>query len=361
MRNELSLLIKPASALCDLNCGYCFYRRIAEERDAPGEIMAEATAATLLDRAFSLRPAALSLTFQGGEPTLAGLDWFRRFLALTEEKNTDRVPVFLSLQTNGTRIDGEWAAFFKENRFLVGLSLDGDKETNDRFRRDPAGNSVYDRTLRAAATLTAHGVEFNILSVVTDESAGEIDRTYESFKRLGFRYLQFIPLVDEGGARLGVQAYESFLKRVFDLWYEDFAKGDYISVRHIDNYVRMLLGGPPESCAMGGVCGRYYVIEADGAVYPCDFYCRAPYRLGSVFDDAPFGDSEAHRAFLAGSYSIHETCRRCEYYFLCRGGCRRDRTDGGTKNKYCAAYRGFFAYALPRLRDAARRVLDAEK
>ena len=355
MYDGLSLLIKPASALCDLNCAYCFYKKIAEERGTPGGIMTGPTAERLLDRAFSLRPAALSVSFQGGEPPLAGLDWYRRFLALAAEKNADRIPVDWSIQTNGTNVDGEWAAFFKENRFLVGLSLDGDRATNDRCRRDAAGNSVYDRTLAAADTLTAYGTDFNILSVVTDESACEIDRTYRDFKRRGFRFLQFIPLVDEGtGPTLGADAYGYFLKRLFDLWYEDFCRGEYVSVRHIDNYVRMLLGQPPENCAMGGVCGRYYVIEANGDVYPCDFYCREPYRLGNVFDEAPFACGEKHRAFLADSYTIHRSCAACEYHALCRGGCRRDRTEDGTRNKYCEAYRAFFAHALPRLRRAAQ-------
>ena len=358
MVDGLSLLIKPASALCDLNCGYCFYRRIAEERGSPGGIMGEETAAALLDRAFALRPAALSAAFQGGEPTLAGLPWFRRFLGAANEKNTDRIPVNWSIQTNGMSVDDEWAAFFKKNGFLVGLSLDGDRETNDRFRKDAAGNSVFGRTLGAAEILTAHGVDFNLLSVVTDESAKEIDRTYNAFKRLGFRFLQFIPLVEEGsGPVLSAEAYGAFLKRSFDLWYADFCRGDYVSVRHIDNYIRMLLGEPPENCAMCGVCGRYYVIEADGGVYPCDFYCRPAFRLGSVFDEAPFSDSEKHRAFLAGSYRIHGSCGKCEYYPLCRGGCRRDRLDGGTKNRYCAAYKAFFGYALPRLREAAALAL----
>ena len=358
MQGELSLLIKPASALCDLDCAYCFYKKIAEERATPGGIMAEQTADRLLDRAFALRPAALSVAFQGGEPTLAGRNWYRRFLTLTAEKNTDRVPVYWSIQTNGTRIDGEWASFFREHRFLVGLSLDGDRETNDRCRRDAAGRSVYDQTLAAADTLAAHGVDFNVLSVVTDESAYEIERTYRDFKRRGFRYLQFIPLVDEGnGPTLGEEAFAFFLNRIFDLWYEDFRRGEYLSVRHIDNYIRLLLGEPPESCAMGGVCGRYYVIEANGDVYPCDFYCREPYRLGSVFDESPFGDGQKHRAFLADSYLIHSVCASCAFHALCRGGCRRDRTDGYTRNKYCAAYRDFFARAMPRMQEAAQSLI----
>lgn len=361
MRNELSLLIKPAGALCDLGCSYCFYRRIAADRDTAPGVMQDETAETLLERVLSLRPAALSIAFQGGEPTLAGLSWYRRFLQNIAEKNTAKIPVNLSIQTNGMHINDDWARLFKEHGFLVGLSLDGDKATNDRFRLDKNGNSVYERTLAAAELLNKHGVEFNILSVLTNESAYEIERTYADFKRRGFRFLQFIPFVDEGtGQSLTSEAYTFFLKRCFDLWYADFQKGDYISIRHIDNYIRILLGEPPENCAMCGVCGRYYVIEADGSVYPCDFYCKDTYRLGTVFDPAPFDESETHRTFLTDSCRIHASCAACKYTALCRGGCRRDRTDELTKNKYCKAYRAFFDYALERMLTVARSLPEGE-
>ena len=359
MRNELSLLIKPAGALCDLSCSYCFYRRIAEARGPGAGIMSDETVRVLLDRAFSLRPQALSLAFQGGEPTLAGLDWYRRFLHCLAEKNTAGIPVAMSLQTNGMHIDDTWAVFSKEHDVLVGLSLDGDRKTNDRFRKDGGENSVFDRTLAAADCLSKHGAAFNILSVVTDESAYEVERTYAEFKRRGFRFLQFIPLVDEGtGQTLGAEAYAFFLKRIFDLWYEDFQKGVYISIRHIDNYIRILLGDAPENCAMCGVCGRYFVVESDGGIYPCDFYCREAFRLGSVFDEAPFGDSEKHREFLEASYRIHETCASCRYAVLCRGGCRRDRTDDLTKNRYCAAYRSFFDSSIGRMLAVAKTLTE---
>ena len=357
MTGALSLLVKPASALCDLNCAYCFYKSVAAGRETPGGVMCEDVLRAALARAFQLRPASLSVAFQGGEPTRAGLPWFRRFMELLAEYNAGGVPVGLAIQTNGMAVDGDWAAFFREHGFLVGLSLDGCRETHDRYRRDAAGRGTFDRAVRAAETLAAHGAEFNILSVVTNESAYEIDRTYAEFKQRGFRFLQFIPLVDEGrGPALGEEAFGFFLNRVFDLWYADLCRGDYVSVRHIDNWVRILLGEPPENCAMGGVCGRYFVIEADGGVYPCDFYCRPADRLGSVFDGAPFAPGEKHRAFIEASYRIHGHCRACGVYPLCRGGCMRDRTADGTKNRRCAAYRSFFGAALPRLQDAARRV-----
>ena len=350
----LTLLIKPAAGLCNMNCGYCFYRAASETRE--NRVMAEDTADMLIQRIREYRPSALSVMFQGGEPTLAGHGFFRSFTEKLERSVP--VPVSYALQTNGLLIDDGFARFFREHGFLIGISLDGDEITNDRFRLDKSGAGVFTRVLNAAATLEKHKVEYNILSVVDDENAKDTERTYAFFKKHGFRWLQFIPCIDEGGGvSLSEDGYAYFLKRSFDLWYDDFIRGEYISVRHIDNYVGILMGNPPENCAMCGVCGSYYVVEADGSLYPCDFYCRDEYRLGSVFDDAPFSPNEKQKEFIRQSYAIHDFCRDCKYYAICRGGCRRDRTDGFTKNRYCRAYREFFDHAADRMAQIARKLM----
>ena len=218
--------------------------------------------------------------------------------------------------------------------------------------------AVLPQVLEAISVLEKHGVDYNILSVVDDENAKDIETTWRYFSKHRFWFLQFIPYVDEGGARLSSEAYETFLKKVFDLWYADFQRGEYVSVRHIDNYVGVLMGRQPESCAMCGICGGYYVVEANGEVYPCDFYCREEYRLGSVFDENLFEANEKQRRFTEDSETIHVYCRPCKYYDLCRGGCRRDRTADGTKNKYCEAYYHFFEYAAERMKKAAEAFLD---
>ncbi len=330
----LTLLIKPAAGLCNLQCGYCFYRAASETRE--NKIMSGETVDVLVEKISAFRPSELSVSFQGGEPTLAGLPFFQSFVKKLKE--SVRCPVQFALQTNGLLIDDAFVAFLGENGFLTGLSLDGDRETNDRYRTGPNQNSTFAQVLSAASVLQKHGAAFNILSVIDDKNAAEIERTYAFFKAQGFGFLQFIPCVEEGTASLSAKAYEAFLKTSFDLWYDDFEKGRYVSVRHIDNYIGILLGLPPENCAMRGVCGSYFVVEANGDLYPCDFYCKAPFRLGSVYDEAPFANSEKQQAFTAESGVIHKHCKDCRYYVLCRGGCKRERTDRFTKNKYCEAY-----------------------
>lgn len=345
MRN-LTLLIKPAAGLCNMRCRYCFYQAASAERE--NRIMTRQTADELIRKIKAYRPSRVSVLFQGGEPTLAGTDFYRYFTRRMKESVP--APVTYGLQTNGLLIDDAFAELFREQGFLVGLSLDGAKRTNDRYRRDGGGEGVLPRVLEAAALLRGHGVDFNILSVVDDENAREIEATWRWFKKHGFRFLQFIPCLDEGsGISLSPEGYERFLKQSFDLWYGDFLRGDYISVRHIDNYIGVLMGRPPENCAMGGVCGGYFVVEANGDLYPCDFYCRDDYRIGAVADAEPFAINNKHRAFIDQSRLIHDRCRGCRYYPLCRGGCRRDRINGLTENRYCGAYTRFFDYAIGRM------------
>lgn len=336
-----------------MNCGYCFYK--AERQGSENGIMTGETADMLIGKIKAYRPSSLTVMFQGGEPTLVGLDFFKSFVRKVKENAV--CPVSFALQTNGTLIDDDFAAFFRENDFLIGVSLDGSRAVNDRYRRGVAGESTFDRVMSGISVLKKHGVDFNILSVIDDKNAGDIESTLVFFKEQGLGFLQFIPYVDEGcGVSLTAEKYEVFLKKSFDLWYDDYMSGNYFSVRHIDNYIGILLGHPPENCAMCGVCGSYFVVEANGDLYPCDFYCRDEYRTGSVYDDAPFEINDKHAAFIRESLKIHDKCRQCSYYALCRAGCRRDRIGDLTVNRYCSAYKGFFDYAVSRMKEVARAV-----
>ncbi|MBR4765628.1 MAG: SPASM domain-containing protein [Clostridia bacterium] len=352
MKN-LVLLVKPAAGLCNMNCRYCFYRSASGSRE--NRIMQKETVDKLISRVAEYEPSSLCVMFQGGEPTLAGLDFFEYFVSKT--KKNISVPVSYSLQTNGLLVDDAFAKFFKKNNFLLGVSLDGGRKTNDRYRVDKNGNGVLPQIMNSISVLNKHRVDFNILSVVDDENAKDIENTFAYFRKHGFGFLQFIPFIDEGnGVSLSAESFEMFLKKSFDLWYEDYINSRYISIRHIDNYINILLGRPPESCAMCGTCGHYFVVEANGDIYPCDFYCRDEYKLGNVSDDSPFEISEKHKGFIEESFLIHQNCKTCKYYILCRGGCKRDRINGFTENKYCGAYYAFFEYASDRMREIAQNL-----
>ena len=247
---HVHLLIKPASGLCNLNCRYCFYHDIVEKREqASYGLMTEDTLAAVLEKALAAASHSCTIAFQGGEPTLAGLDFFRKAVELQRRLNVNRVQVYNSIQTNGLLLDSQWAAFFRENHFLVGLSLDGMKDTHDLYRLDAQGQGTFNRAARVLQLLESHGVAYNILTVVNRATAQHVEKIYRFYQRNRWGYLQFIPCLDPLGEEPGSQeysltpeAYGDFLCRLFDLWYRDAKVGRAPSIRQFENYVEMLLG-----------------------------------------------------------------------------------------------------------------------
>lgn len=367
-----SFLIKPVSGRCNLACRYCFYRDVSEHRSTPDfGRMSPQTAELLVDRAFELGAEAYSFGFQGGEPTLAGLPFFRSFVSRLRERAKEGVPVHLALQTNGTTLDAEWAKFLKEEGFLVGVSLDGPRTIHDAFRvgRDESGS--YDAAMAGVEALRAEGVPVNALCVVDAAVAENAEVVYRHLRRRGFDWIQFIPCLDplDGNGdpswSLTPQSFGRFLKRTFDLWCADGTRGTPANVRWFDNLVGMAAGYPPENCGMAGRCSAYFTVEADGSVYPCDFYVTDEWRLGDL-RTSPLSEmfrSPTARRFVEISEGVDDACRSCFAAPLCRGGCRRDRDTGGEEglslNRYCAAYRDFFSYAGERLLALGKAVVDS--
>lgn len=360
----LSIMIKPASGACNLGCRYCFYAdEMSLRKVASYGVMDESTLENVICKALDTADGMCTFVFQGGEPTLAGLPFFEKVVALEKRYRHKRLTIHNAIQTNGILVDDIWAEFFARNQFLVGLSLDGPKELHDRYRLDLNGKGTYNRVFHTAQLLRKHGVEFNILTVVTRQTASAIGKVYGFFDRGRLDYQQYIPCMDpleeQGGKQpysLGVEEYGTYLCRLFDLWYADAERGEVKYNRTFFNYLSILQGGPPESCNMQGRCSEQYVVEADGSVYPCDFYVLDPWRLGNLNTDG-FDQIDRRRTelgFIQQSKVVAEDCRGCRWYGLCRGGCRRDRlvkADGTLgKNMYCEAFRRFFEYAVPRMK-----------
>lgn len=364
---QLTFLVKPASGLCDLRCRYCFYEDVSQCRAVRhmGR-MEERTAENLLRAAIAaVEPGDMvQFIFQGGEPTLAGLDFFREFVRLEGALCPPGLTIHHAIQTNGMTLDRAWADFFREHQVLVGLSLDGAREFHDALRVDPQGKGTWSRAVRALALLDKAGVETNLLCVVTSQLARSPQKVYQSLNKLGNHPLQFIPCLDplqgpRGGMpySLSPQRYGRFLCGLFDLWYRDWQGGHYTSIRLFDDYLRILAGMAPSTCAASGACGSYLVVEGDGSLYPCDFFVLDQWYIGNInrMTVEQAMDHPKSRQFLAESHIRPQTCAGCPYQSLCRGGCPRDWTERGpqAENYYCPAFRQFFDYALPRLRQAA--------
>lgn len=349
-------MIKPASSLCNMRCRYCFYHNVTDLREVKSfGVMTGETAENLIKKAFDFADGeSVAFAFQGGEPLIAGLDYFRDFVEKTKKLNKKNSPVFFGLQTNGTLVSDEWAEFFKENNFLIGLSLDGDLKAN-RFRVDENYENTYDKILRAAEIFKAHGVDFNILTVLTGYCAENIDSIYKSLTQKGFKYLQFIPCLrpfddkSENEMYMTVRQYAKFLIHGFNAYVKDYVRHDYTSVRYFDNLVRLYLGDSPEQCGLCGHCMHQFVCEGNGNIYPCDFYCTDEWLLGNI-NDSDF-DTLAHSKkaedFLRESLGVKDECKKCKFYPLCRGGgCKRMKAD----RDYCEAYKAFFSACLPLFR-----------
>ncbi len=353
----LSIMIKPASSLCNLRCKYCFYCDVAENReDFSFGCMNESTAENLIRSALDFADGeSVAFAFQGGEPLIAGREYFEFFTRTVEKYNKKGSEIFYSIQTNGTLVNAEWADFFTENKFLVGLSLDGDYKAN-RFRVDAKGQNSFYKIIKAAEIFKNHGTEFNILTVLTGACADDAERIYKYFRSKDFHYLQFIPCLrpfgDESESELYMtqEQYADFLIRIFNLYVKDFMRGNYMSVRYFDNLVRMSLGQAPEQCGVCGHCTHQFVVEGNGNVYPCDFYCTDEWLLGNINTaqlESLANSPKAIKFIRESLTATPEKCKKCRYYPLCRaGGCKRQRED----RDYCEAYKKFFSSCLPLFR-----------
>ena len=351
-----------------MKCGYCFYLDESSKRGTECYgMMSEETLKNIIKKALLQAQGEICFAFQGGEPTLRGIDFFKKALELEQKYNKNHVSIKNTLQTNGLCIDEEWCRLFREGDFLVGVSVDGTRAVHDRYRHDKGGAPTYDRICRNVQLLEEHKVEYNILTVVTRQAAEGIEDIYREYKRRGWKYQQYILCLDplyesweKAEYSLTPEVWGRFLIRLFRLWDKDWRRGKAPYIRLFENYIGMLLGYPPESCEQNGVCSVQCVAEADGSAYPCDFYVLDEYRLGNYNTDRIQSMTGCERAddFVEKSRRISQDCRQCRWLFLCRGGCRRCRVradDTETwKNYFCSGYQMFFEACAERMIEIAQ-------
>lgn len=365
---QASILIKPASSNCNMDCGYCFYKCLSSSREKYSlGFMSEATLELLIKNAIEYTDEYLCFAFQGGEPTLIGIEFYRKAVQLQKkyQKLKPKLVIENTIQTNGTTLNEEWCQFLHDKKFLVGLSLDGPKKIHDSSRKMADGSDSFYRIMEAVKLLNKYDVSFNILIVVTEQSASKASALYKFCSRNHFQYIQLVPCMDEPNRRntfgkktenpyaVKANTYGKFLVEFFDLWYEDFKKGNIMDVRMFSNLAQMAVDFPPEECGMCGKCNCYFVVEGDGTVYPCDFYCLDEYRLGNISDGfSKLKESQKAIEFENDSVKKPDECYSCEYYRFCRGGCRRYREEaGGTLGLHsmCEAYKMFYHHTQDRL------------
>jgi serine-type anaerobic sulfatase-maturating enzyme len=377
------LLAKPTGAVCNLDCSYCFF--LSKEALYPGSSfrMADDVHELYIRQLLEAhRTPVVTIAWQGGEPTLMGLDFFRRSMELVERHRQPGQHVEHTIQTNGTRLDAEWAAFFREHRFLVGLSMDGPPDIHDTYRVDKGGKPTHARVLAAARLLAEHGVDVNILCTVHAANEDRGLEVYRYFRdEVGARFLQFIPIVErateatlpaanagwgtsgrevrplytlEGSLvterSVSADGWGRFMTAIYDEWLRRDVGTVFVQL--FDAALASWVGAPPAVCIFGETCGQALALEHTGDVYSCDHFVEPRFRLGNIRERhlLELVASPQQRAFgEAKRDTLPQYCRECPVRFACHGECPRNRfietPDGEAGLNYlCAGYRSFFGH-----------------
>ena len=360
-----TVMIKPASSLCDLRCKYCFYADVSAQRSVRsfGVMQPEVMRKMLQNIERSLAPGdCLTLAFQGGEPTLAGLDYFRSLAALVDSWERG-IQVHYALQTNALRLDEDWCRFLKERDFLVGVSYDLLPDCHDTVRVDAAGKPTARRVEQAILLLRRYGVEFNVLCTLTNQIARHPQQVWKRILQLDLPYVQFTPCLDEldcpGQSVYAItpKRFAGFYNTLFRSWLTEYCAGRYRSVKFFDDIVNYIAFGIRSACGMGGQCMPQLIVEADGTVYPCDFYCLDRYAFGNITEQTipELLTAPAVMAFLKRETQKPALCASCPLATFCGGGCERMRREicCSADADYCG-YRDFLRQNLPTLQQLAQ-------
>jgi len=360
---NFSLLIKPAGPDCNARCAYCFYAVAAEQFARGPHRLTVYVLRTVTRKMLRLGLPVSQFCWQGGEPTLMGLEWFQQAVNFQMQFGRSGQSVANALQTNGLLIDEAWAAFLVRYKFLVGVSLDGPAALHDVYR----GGGTHARVMRAVGALRTAGVEFNILSVVNRANEGRGREVYRWLRDQGFDFLQFIPAVetDEHGRPRDFaptpEGYGRFMCEVFDAWVEEGGPGK-VYVRLFESVLSRLAGAPAGNCIMDKRCDHYLVVEHNGDVFPCDFFVRPDMRIGNIGEsDLPeLAAAAGATAFAAAKGVWPRECDACRFLSLCHGGCLKDRERAGgtfsSKAYLCPSYQIFYNHTYEWFARTAARV-----
>lgn len=368
MAKPFTLLIKPAGPDCNIACEYCFYACKSELFGNGVHRMNETLQKHLVKSYLGLRFEQSSFAWQGGEPTLMGLDFYKQLVQWQAHYAEPEQTVINTLQTNGILLNEEWCKFLTEYKFLCGISLDGPKAYHNVYRKDRAGNGTFDRVMKGIENCRLYKTEFNILVLLNNINVQHPDELFDFFTGMGIRYLQFVPCVEQDPADPGKaapysitpQVYGKFLCRLFDRWLDYGVQK--LSIRLFDSMLSYLIGGLHTECTFARRCTDYIVIEHNGDAYCCDFYVTQDTKLGNITETPieRLANSQRKRDFVHKKTQIDNRCLICRYLDICRGGCPKDRAMLTGTHKvpsyFCEGYKMFLAYALPRLGIIARDI-----
>ena len=367
-----SVLIKPAGPDCNMDCTYCFYLDRADlfpeskKHRMSGEVL-EATIRQVMTQGAE----NVSLCWQGGEPTLMGVDFFQQAVEFEKQYGRNGQVVANAFQTNGLLINEVWCRLFRDYNFLIGLSLDGPQHVHDRYRIFKGGQPTWARVSDSLKLMLDQGVDVNALVVLNEYSARFPREIYDYLKQSGVKHMQFIPCMEPhpddrtqaAPFSVSPEQFGAFLCEIFDCWTADFYRGEpTVFVRWFESVFATYVGVRPPECTLLEECGEYVVVEHNGDVFSCDFFVENRWRLGNVLDGeiTTMLNSEKQSRFGLQKSDLPEACQSCRWLEHCRGGCPKERwqSPSGAEPSYlCEGYKMFFSHADQRLRKLADRWL----
>ncbi|MCK8061700.1 MULTISPECIES: anaerobic sulfatase maturase [unclassified Fusibacter] len=379
------LMAKPAGPACNLNCTYCFYLEKKKYYNQGKTSMSDRVLKTYIKKYIqSQKRQSVVFTWQGGEPTLLGLDFFRKVVKYQKQFKQNKI-ISNSLQTNGTLINDTWCRFLKKNKFLVGISLDGPEEIHNIHRKYSSGSSTCSHVEKAIKLLQKYDVDFNVLTTVNDINVKESQKLYDYYKRMGIKYIQFIPIVERSSEEpdnvtnlnlsspedlnsenqvtpwsVDPERYGNFLVEIFDRWVRnDIGKTFYMNFEWA---LSAVIHGVSGSCHFAKKCGSAGIVEHNGDVYSCDHYVYPSNKIGNILQDDLSLIFNSNKQEIFGNEKqkgLSEECINCQVLHLCYGGCPKHRFVEG-QNYLCSAYKRFFTHIKP-YAEAARDLIKQGK
>ena len=352
--NAFQLMAKPTGSICNLDCQYCFY---LEKPHLNQRAMSDEVLETYIKSYIETAPQQqVTFLWQGGEPTMAGLDFYKRAVNF-QHKYANGKQIENSLQTNGVLLNADWCRFLHDHNFLVGLSIDGPEHLHDAYRLTKNGKGTFQQVIDALDLLHNYQVSFNTLTVVHNLNVLHGKEIYHFLKRIGSPYMQFIPLMGDYKQQASAKDYGQFLINIFDEWYaNDVGK---IGIQFIEQWFMAYLGLQPDLCIFRETCGDQLVIEQNGDIYSCDHYVYPEYKLGNLIETplVTLVDNIKQKHFGSAKSFLSERCKSGKFRFACHGGCPKHRTVQGfgePHNQLCEAYYAALSHMEPYLKEFAK-------
>lgn len=359
--HSLYVMLKPVGAVCNLDCKYCYYldKEHLYTKKNDGFLMTDQLLECFIKEYLEAQTTeGVMFTWHGGEPLLRHISFYQKAIYLQKVYNKKRLQISNTLQTNGTLLTEEWCRFFKENNFLIGISIDGTEHMHNRYRLTKAGKPTFDKVVKGIDLLKKHKVEYNIMGVVNSYNVDYPSEFYAFFKYIDARYIQFSPIVEVDNERklaawsVSPQKWGKFLVRIFDEWVRNDV--GHFFIQYFDAALANWVGASPGVCIFAKTCGHAGVMEYNGDVYSCDHFVLPRFKLGNIKNQnlvQMMYSQQQHNFGISKSASISSVCKKCKYLFACRGECPKNwiskTTQGEAINYLCEGYYAFFDHIKP--------------